>query len=184
MIGSVATFSLDQARKYLGRGYHHGHSHALDRRRAWVGFDTCDDDQSPLRYTSDCGRRGLVIRCHDWDEDGRHAPAFVGPAKCAGAPTIEHARNIVAFVLREHARRELVDLCVHCHAGLFRSGAVAEWCRVDLGIPEHEASNRLVGVLGERKDSRTFNAALLRLIRAAYAEATSTGMLRVVEAAR
>ena len=172
MIITVATFSLDQARKYLGRRYHHGHSHALDQRRAWVGFDTDDNDQSPLRYTPDCGERGLVIRCHDWDEDGRHAPAFVGPAQCAGAPTIEHARAIVRFVLAQHARPERIDLCVHCHAGLFRSGAVAEWVRSDLGIEEHAESNRLAGVLGERDDSRTYNNALLRLIREAHAEAT------------
>lgn len=173
MIVSVATFSLGQARKYLGRRYHHGHSHSLDQRRVWVGFDTCVDDQSPLRYSRDGGRESLVIRCHDWDEDGRHAPAFVGPVKCAGAPTIEHARQIVEFVLAARAAPESFDLCVHCHAGLFRSGAVAEWVRVDLGVPEHEASNRLVGVLGEREDSRTFNNALLRLIRQAHAEAVA-----------
>jgi hypothetical protein len=159
MITSVATFSLDQARKYLGRKFHAGHTEP-GQHRLWIGFDTNNEDQSPLRYQRDGAIASLVIRAEDFDGE---------PRTCAFPPTIAHARELVRFVLASHAAPLPLDLCVHCHAGLFRSGAVAEWVRLDLGIPEHEASNRLVGVLGSRED-RTYNVTLLRFLREAHAE--------------
>lgn len=39
-------------------------------------------------------------------------------------PTQEHADELVAIL--DHARKNLMNVIVHCHAGLCRSGAVAE----------------------------------------------------------
>lgn len=166
MIGSVATFSLSRAREYLGRRWPERHPFA-DKRRAWVGFDTCSDDQSPLARIFD--GTSLVVRCLDWDVDNVNRSH--GPAPEL-APTIGHARDIVRFVLGLHRSPDEYVLCVHCHAGLFRSGAVAEWVRVDLGVTEHECSNRLVDVVtGEGwSGDRTYNETLLRLLREAHAE--------------
>lgn len=171
MIVTVATFSLSQTREYLGRRWPEGHPFA-DRRRAWVGFQTDSTDQSPLCRVFDGA--SIVVRCRDWDVDGRHSPAEVGPAICMDAPSLELARAIVRFVLDLHRSPDEYALAVHCHAGLFRSGAVAEWVRVDLGAEEHACSNRLVDVIdGEPwAGDRTFNVALLRMLREAHAEAT------------
>lgn len=169
MIASVATFSLAQATAHVFRGMPGTHLFAR-AQRAWIGFETGANDRSPLSSISD--GPGLVIRCADWDADGRHSPEHVGAAICADAPTLDHARRIVEFVLRVHDAPETRVLCVHCHAGLWRSGAVAEWVRVDLGAEEHACSNRLVNVLigGRWEGERTFNAALLRLLREAHKE--------------
>lgn len=167
MITNVATLSLSQAHKRLSFGWD-DHPFA-SQRRAWVGFETSSADLSPLHRVFDGA--SLVLRCVDWDVDGRHAPAHVGPLECLSAPSIDHARRIVAFVLDLHRASDEYALCVHCHAGLFRSGAVAEWVRSDLGVAEHESSNRLVDVIGDTAEQRTYNLALLRLIREAHAEA-------------
>lgn len=166
MLINTATFSLNQARQRLSYGW--GDHPFATQRRAWVGFETGDNDTSPLHDVFD--GESLVVRCADWDVDGRHSPAQVGSAQCIAAPTIEHARSIVHFVRKQHARAEKIVLCVHCQAGLFRSGAVVEWVREDLGIPEWEHSNRNVDVIGETPDQRIFNLGLLRLIRTADAE--------------
>lgn len=172
MISSVATYSLDQARKHWAqsldvlRGFER---EGLHLTTAWVGFDTCEHDRSPLRDIA-VGQR-LVVRCIDWDVDGRHSPAHVGYALPVDAPTLDHAREIVRFVLALHNAPGKYRLAVHCHAGLFRSGAVAEWVRSDLGAFEPPTSNRLVDVIGETPEQRTFNAGLLRMLREAHAEA-------------
>ncbi len=179
MIATVATFSLDQARK---------HFHAIllarltgtkaeefvfpARRRAWIGFDSGESqpDASPLHFCAE--EPSLVVRCADWDRDSK-TRGFVS-VSCELEPTIAHARAIVGFVLGLHRATEEYSLAVHCHAGLFRSGAVAEWVRVDLGVPEHASSNRLVDVItGEEwSGDRTYNETLLRLLREAHAEVT------------
>lgn len=173
MISSVATYSLDQARKHwaqsadvLGDFEREG----LRLTTAWIGFDTCEHDRSPLRDV-DVGQR-LVVRCVDWDVDYRHSPEHVGHALPVDAPTLDHAREIVRFVLALHDAPEKCRLAVHCHAGLFRSGAVAEWVRSDLGAFEMPTSNRLVDCIGDTAEQRTFNAAILRMLREAHAEVT------------
>lgn len=173
MIATVATYSLDQARTYWAqsiealRGFER---EELGLRVAWVGFDTCDGDRSPLRDV-DVGER-LVVRCLDWDADGRYSPAHVGYAQPELAPTLDHARAIVRFVLALHNAPGKHRLAVHCHAGLFRSGAVAEWVRSDLGAFEMPQSNRLVSVIGDTEAERPFNITLLRMLRKAHAEVT------------
>lgn len=165
MITTVATLSLSQAHKRLSFGW--GDHPFASMRRAWVGFDTSSADASPLYRVFDGA--SLVERCVDWDVDGRHAE-YVGVMECVSAPSLEIARRIVAFVLYLHRAPAEYALCVHCHAGLFRSGAVAEWVRTDLGVAEHESSNRLVDVIGDTAEQRTFNLALLRMLRAAHTE--------------
>lgn len=172
MIASVETLSLAQARKAWDTT-NAGLLEALARmgmemRDAWIGFDTCVGDRSPL-HDARFGHR-LVVRCVDWDTDGKDAPAIHGPAMPELAPSIEHARSIVRFVLKLHAERKTYFLRVHCQHGLFRSGAVAEWVRSDLGVVEYPCSNRLENVIGETAEQRPFNIALLRMLREAHAE--------------
>jgi hypothetical protein len=165
MITTVATFSLDQAREFLDR--RPGQHPFSNGRRAWVGFDTGSIDQSPLRKVDDGPSR--VVRMADWDPECKwrgHA------GHVEDEPTIAIARAIVPFVVGLHLAQERFALAVHCKAGLWRSGAVAEFVRVDLGVPEHECSNRLIDVLvgGKWEGERTFNATLLRLLREAFTE--------------
>ncbi len=169
MIVTTATFSLSKAREYLGRAWPVLHPYA-DMRRAWVGFDSGpgSSDASPLRRIFD-GPSHVAV-CADWDRESLTRGHV--ELRCDLEPTIEHARAIVAHVLALHSAPEPYALAVHCHAGLFRSGAVAEWVRVDLGVEEHACSNRLVDVIdgGQWKGDRTFNETLLRMLREAHAE--------------
>ena len=157
MIRSVRTCSRQDALKLLS-------VHSLDR--VWLGFDG-GDEPSPLRESSE---PSAAVPVADWDPDspwrGHHGTGVL-------APTIVAARVVVAWVLMWRADRELVDLYVHCHAGLFRSGAVAEWVRVDLGVPEASGSRRLVDVIDGEHTDRVYNTTLLRLLRAAHAEVGS-----------
>ena len=168
MIVTAATFSLSQARAYLNRWPdRHPFARGL---RAWVGFDTDAGDASPLRRIYD--GPALWVRMADVDIDGSrgHREQF-GESVCDLAPRVGHARDIVSHVLALHRSPNHYALAVHCHAGLFRSGAVVEWVREDLGVPEHECSNRLAPDAGGRWDGdRTFNVTLLRLLREAHAE--------------
>lgn len=171
MIRTVATFSLLQARSHFNVFAAGGVGTCFPRAsRAWVGFDSGSDatDASPLHRCIE--EPSLVVRCADWDRDSK-TRGFVDLV-CELEPTIEHARSIVRFVLDLHRLPDEYALAVHCHAGLFRSGAVAEWVRVDLGVTEHECSNRLVDVVtGEGwSGDRTYNETLLRLLREAHAE--------------
>ena len=141
MIVAAATFSLSQARAYLNR-WPDRHPFAA-MKRAWVGFDLFGHERSPLRAIHD--GPAVVVSMADVDLDGTrgHREDF-GESTCDDAPTIEHARTIVKHVTSLHDSPLEYALAVHCHAGLFRSGAVVEWVREDLGVPEHECSNRLV----------------------------------------
>jgi len=130
---------------------------------AWIGFETPDSGyESPLRLVE-------------------IAPAMIVPMADVevaegNGPTLLRARAIVAFVhdlmdspikyaLFVHC--DLMDspikyaLFVHCRAGMYRSGAVAQWLREDYDIPESRASNRL-HVLGDTRNRR-----LLELLRKA-----------------
>lgn len=170
MISTVQTLSLAQARKWWDDLRESGvldeveiGAHTL--RSAWIGFDTCDADRSPLHDVS--VGRCIIVRCLDWDVDNVNRSH--GPAPEL-APTIDHARGIVRFVLDLHHDAASHRLAVHCHAGLFRSGAVAEWVRSDLGVVEPPTSNRLVDVIGDTEEQRIYNVTLLRLLREAHAE--------------
>ena len=55
-----------------------------------------------------------------WDEDR--------------APELEDAQRIVEFVNRHHRATEAVTLVVHCHGGVSRSAAVAQWVGETLGV--------------------------------------------------
>lgn len=162
MIRYVATFSLSQARELTSR-FPERHPFA-GMRRAWVGFDTDSGDRSPLRSVFD--GPNCVVRCADWDADSGTRQWFP-PNVSELTPSAEHARAIVKLVrwLLDDSRE--FALCVHCHAGLYRSGAVAHWLSRDLGVEEHDESNR-VKACGNMDP--TYNATLLRLLREAYAE--------------
>lgn len=171
MITGVATFDLNQAHKALLRGFPSKHPFA-DGPRAWLGFECPGSaaDVSPLHRAG--VQPSCVVVCRDWDVDGRHAPALMGPVIVDHVPSPAIAEQIVRFMLELHRAPDGYALCVHCHAGLWRSGAVAEFARVDLGAPEPEASNRLVDVLvgGPWDGDRIYNRALLRMMRAAHEE--------------
>lgn len=172
MITSVQTLSLAQARKWWDDLRASGVLAEIERgehrlRSAWIAFNTCDADRSPLCDVV-VGHR-LIARCVDWDADNVNRSH--GPAPDL-APTIEIARLIVRFVLDLHAVPAKYKLMVHCHAGLFRSGAVAEWVHSDLGVSEPPTSNRLVDVIGDTEEQRIYNVTLLRLLREAHAESS------------
>jgi len=135
-------------------------------RRAWVGFDSTDGDQSPLRKVFDGA--SLVLRCRDWDTDGRDALEHAAGVSCEDGPTIEVATEIVRFLRRLHAAPEPYALVAHCLAGQFRSGSVAEFARTSLGARELEESQRLQ--VRTSDGSRLFNMSLLRLMRQAEAD--------------
>lgn len=56
-----------------------------------------------------------------WDEDR--------------APELFDAQRIVEFVKRHHRATEAATLVVHCHGGVSRSAAVAQWVGETLGVP-------------------------------------------------
>lgn len=158
MIIKTGTLSLEQARSMIEDGS------PLHWQTAWIGFDTNDEDESPLRSAKGSS---LVIRGDDFDPDGRHFFHDVLGIKPKNPLTMDHARQIVDFVLRHHGSMKPYVIPVHCYAGLFRSGAVVEWMRRDLGIVEDIDSNRL-RVNGD--ELRTYNITLLKLLRAAHKE--------------
>lgn len=173
MITAVSTLSLSAARKILGFKWPVDHPFSR-ARRAWIGFDTDKSDASPLRHVFD--GQSIVIRCQDWDIDGRDAEKHAAGVVCEGAPTMENAEQLVRFVRGLHDDPVSRSLAVHCHGGLWRSGAVAEFVRVDLGVPELEDSNRLLAIpIGGDREDRTFNAALLRMMREADQALRSQG---------
>ena len=59
-----------------------------------------------------------------WDEDR--------------APELVDAQRIVEFVNRHHRTIEAVTLVVHCHGGVSRSAAVAQWVgeKLDVAMPQ------------------------------------------------
>lgn len=59
-----------------------------------------------------------------WDEDR--------------APELVDAQRIVEFVSQHHRATEEVTLVVHCHGGVSRSAAVAQWVRekIDVAMPQ------------------------------------------------
>lgn len=54
------------------------------------------------------------------------------------APSISHAREIRTFVDTLEARKEELDLAVHCSAGVSRSAAVASWTSKRFGVKLHD----------------------------------------------
>lgn len=163
MITSVGTLPLEAAYRYL-HDWPETHPHA-GKRVAWIGFDTSDDDFSPLRECVE--EKALAVRMADFDKDSKwrgHPKTLISELE----PQPHHARAVVEFVLGLIADPREFVLLVHCHAGLYRSGAVAHWLSRDLGVEEHETSNRIV-VCGNVDP--TYNVTFLRLLREAYAEA-------------
>jgi hypothetical protein len=71
MIRTVATFSLSQAREYLGHRWPENHPFA-DKRRAWVGFDLLGYERSPLRDCLPNVSGPLVLSMADWDPECPH----------------------------------------------------------------------------------------------------------------
>lgn len=137
MILSVCTFSIQQARSFLSAD--RLESHPCDRaKRAWMGFSVASDGRSPLRKAKD--GPALLVSMYDAGHDRFEAdrsrdaePPF---------PSLRGAMEIVEFVRSlEHSSDRRI-LCVHCHAGHWRSGAVAQWL-VERGIPEEPISKRL-----------------------------------------
>jgi len=51
------------------------------------------------------------------------------------APELSDAQQIVQFVHKHHFSTEPTRLAVHCHAGVSRSAAVAQWVATAHGVP-------------------------------------------------
>lgn len=109
----IQALSKKDATKFI-QG-HHALSSPLTRqfqdRVAWIGID--DYGHSPV---AEVKTPHLVLRFIDAPDD-----------TYTEAIQPEHAQNIVEFVRRLEKSRDPWALLVHCHAGVSRSGAVAEW---------------------------------------------------------
>lgn len=51
------------------------------------------------------------------------------------APELSDAQAIIDFLRKHHADPEPIRLVVHCHGGISRSAAVAQWVATAYGIP-------------------------------------------------
>ncbi len=69
------------------------------------------DEMTPEQHLEACG--------HEGDE----------------APVLADAKRIVAFVRTHHVSGEDLRLVVHCHGGVGRSAAIAQWAGSALGLP-------------------------------------------------
>jgi predicted protein tyrosine phosphatase len=70
-------------------------------------------------------------------------------------PALSDAARIVAYLQHHHASQDPVNLIVHCHGGISRSAAVAEWTSVRYWLP--------ISLLKEQSTERA-NPRLLRLL--------------------
>ncbi len=135
-IWSVSTFSMEEATCALRDGFSAGHPYARSPR-AWVGFEVSCDGPSPLRMLKDGPSLIVAVHdsghdCFDYDRAMANNPPW---------PSLSGAKDIESFVSGLLESDERYALCVHCHAGIWRSGAVAQWM-VDSGIPEDAGSRR------------------------------------------
>lgn len=80
-------------------------------------------------------------------------------------PTLADASRIVDFVRRHHDGEEVLDLLIHCHAGVSRSGAIAQWAIGFTGAEAHPGGPQGFGRPNRR---------LLRLLSAAAGEMPET----------
>ena len=166
MLTRVATFTRADAVSVLANGFPWDHPFAR-MRRAWVGFAVDSDGPSPLLTYND--GLSLVLRVADMNYPPERDESEARSLRSFDiVPTLRHARHLVNFVLELHSYSQHIALCVHCHAGLHRSGAVAEWVHRDLGVIEDECSNR-IKVCGNMDP--TANPTILRLLRTAHREA-------------
>lgn len=135
MIASVSTMTLLDAHAAFEDARLSG-----DRsfeRSAWIGFSVRGDGPSPLLGVR--SRPSLLVAMTDQGHDRfdlERTAAFDPPY-----PSLPAARAIVRFTRRLRDCDRTWDLCVHCHAGIWRSGAVAEWL-VSTGVPESAMSHR------------------------------------------
>jgi predicted protein tyrosine phosphatase len=70
-------------------------------------------------------------------------------------PALSDAARIVTYLQHHHASPDPVNLVVHCHGGISRSAAVAEWASVRYWIP--------ISLLKDQSTERA-NPRLLRLL--------------------
>ena len=177
MIFRTATFSMQDARECLLVKWPDEHPFRSVANRAWIGFSVLTDGESPLLRVND--GPAIVVRMADKNrEASEHEMANRGASTSdhLGALGMDHARRVVSFVRELQQRSEEFVLCVHCHAGVYRSGAVVEWLREDLGVVEDACSRRLVPLIGatSTREHPAFNETFLRLLRAAAAEERAT----------
>lgn len=79
------------------------------------------------------------------------------------APELVDAEKIIDFVNRHHRATEAVTLVVHCHGGVSRSVAVAQWVGEALGVPMPQLGDGMHKLEGA-------NPRVLRLLRGAADE--------------
>lgn len=134
---------------------------------AWVAID---DGNSPF-HDGDCGHHDVLrMRFSDWDT---MSPWRNHRGSASTEPKLEHAHAIVRHLIALQWGHDRRVVMAHCHQGLFRSGAIVEWLRADMGVPEHALSRRLVDLIDDglaRTNTRPFNFTLLHLLRRAAAE--------------
>lgn len=77
------------------------------------------------------------------------------------APVLADAKRIVAFVYKHHVSDQDLRLVVHCHGGVGRSAAIAQWASSALGLPMPQLGD------GVHSLDRA-NARVLRLLKKAH----------------
>lgn len=138
MIAFVRAYSLEAATEILRHREplrcrdlleYHG-------RVAWIGFEP--SGPSPLRgfvAPDPLCTRWLLLTLTDCDP--AHAVAYIGERESPPLLSIDHARQIVAFVRELAQVPEEWALAVHCTAGIGRSGSVSRWVQdVYAPVPE------------------------------------------------
>lgn len=92
-------------------------------------------------------------------------------------PTLADARRIVDFVYGLQALAQPLSLAVHCHGGISRSTAVADWVSARLFVPIAPAPAGVpLPSIGPMP-----NARVLRLLDKAWAQRDQAGHLKAVD---
>lgn len=167
MIQSTMTLSRADAEKAFAFDPDYASELGAPDRVAWVAID---DGDSPF-HNGNRGANVLRMQFADWDKMSPWRGHW-NPGNSSVEPTLEHATEIVRHLLALHDDPKPVTLLVHCGFGLYRSGAIVEWLRLDLGISESKLSRRLVDLIDDgraRSDMRPYNWTLLHLLRRAAA---------------
>lgn len=106
----------------------------------------------------------LALEFEDaWEDEGIRWPDDPTPEQhtlFAGGlaevvPSLAHARDIHAFVMRHHRSAKASSLVVHCYGGISRSAAIAQWFASVLWVPLSNPHER---------DTDHANPRLLRLL--------------------
>lgn len=121
MIHHVQALSREQAAKYVAGTLYEARDlpRTFGDRIAWIAIS--DDGTSPIEHHVRAPH--LLLAFADVNPDKYPGMSF------ENCMTAQHAGKIVALVQRLAQHPDPWAILVHCHAGVSRSGAVAEWVK-------------------------------------------------------